>query len=181
MVIKIEKHRLGVFLRMESFEVIFVSTALSSRRGCALFVRTQPPPWKIVRYLQTRVKLRGTHERITLTMLAACVCKLGIGKASFWKCARGERCTWSVKSRAALACSQALVIQTPDVVCSTHTMLSQVLTRHCDIVSAHRSVRNQLSRATAARPVTHIHHRTSLFTAVHYSKQVWGRTLALRH
>ncbi|CAK9813619.1 hypothetical protein ANTPLA_LOCUS7915 [Anthophora plagiata] len=44
-------------------------------------------------------------------------------------------------------------------------MLSQVLTRHCDIVSAHRSVRNQLSRATAARPVTHIHHRTSLFTA----------------
>jgi len=50
-----------------------------------------------------------------------------------------------------------------NVVCSTHTMLSQVLTRHCDIVSAHGSVRNQLSRATAARPVTHIHHRTSLF------------------
>ncbi|XP_043666568.1 uncharacterized protein LOC122628378 [Vespula pensylvanica] len=42
-------------------------------------------------------------------------------------------------------------------------MLSQVLARHCDIVSAHRSVRNQLSRATAARPVTHIHHRMSLF------------------
>lgn len=52
-----------------------------------------------------------------------------------------------------------------NVVCSTHTMLSQVLTRHCDIVSAHGSVRNQLSRATAARPVTHIHHRTSLFAA----------------
>lgn len=52
-----------------------------------------------------------------------------------------------------------------NVVCSTHTMLSQVLTHHCDIVSAHGSVRNQLSRATAARPVTHIHHRTSLFAA----------------
>jgi len=52
-----------------------------------------------------------------------------------------------------------------NVVCSTHTMLSQVLTRHCDIVSAHGSVRNQLSRATAARPVTHIHHHTSLFAA----------------
>lgn len=52
-----------------------------------------------------------------------------------------------------------------DVVCSTHTMLSQVLSRHCDIVNAHRSVRNQLSRATAARPVTHIHHRASLFAA----------------
>lgn len=52
-----------------------------------------------------------------------------------------------------------------NVVCNTHTMLSQVLTRHCDIVSAHGSVRNQLSRATAARPVTHIHHRTSLFAA----------------
>ncbi|KAI4503841.1 hypothetical protein M0802_001244 [Mischocyttarus mexicanus] len=45
-------------------------------------------------------------------------------------------------------------------------MLSQVLARHCDIVSAQRSVRNQLSRATAARPVTHIHHRMSLFAAV---------------
>jgi len=53
-----------------------------------------------------------------------------------------------------------------DVVRSTHTMLSQVLARQCDIVSAHGSARrNQLSRATAARPVTHIHHRTSLFAA----------------
>jgi len=72
-----------------------------------------------------------------------------------------------VKSRRRHPCMQPSACNTnSDVVCSTHTMLSQVLTCHCDIVSAHGSVRrNQLSRATAARPVTHIHHRTSLFAA----------------
>lgn len=70
----------------------------------------------------------------------------------------------TVKSRSRHPCVQPSACNTnSSVVCSTHTMLSQVLARHCDIVSAHRSVRNQLSRATAARPVTHIHHRMSLF------------------
>jgi len=71
------------------------------------------------------------------------------------------------ESAPATPCAQPSACNTnSDVVRSTHTMLSQVLARHCDIVSAHGSARrNQLSRATAARPVTHIHHRTSLFAA----------------
>lgn len=77
---------------------------------------------------------------------------------------RARRMLYGERQESRHPCVQPSACNTnSNVVCSTHTMLSQVLTRHCDIVSAHGSVRNQLSRATAARPVTHIHHRTSLF------------------
>lgn len=95
---------------------------------------------------------------------------------------RARRVLCSERQESRHPCVQPSACNTnSNVVCSTHTMLSQVLTRHCDIVSAHGSVRNQLSRATAARPVTHIHHHTSLFAACIIRNRYGGRTLALRH
>jgi len=61
-------------------------------------------------------------------------------------------------------------------------MLSQVLTRHCDIVSARGSARrNQLVESNSCstrNPHTSPH---VIVRSVHYAKQVRGRTLALRH